>query len=258
MTITEPDKTIKVRYREAPVSLGFILALFLTFCLTDIAFSEIDCQKCHGDLVSKKVVHPAVQMGCPICHIGIDATVVPHKKTTKIMMGLSSGVPDLCYNCHDKGSFTGKKIVHPPVTDGECTMCHSPHQSDEAHLLRSKMLDLCFQCHDKKEFFHKYVHAPVAAGDCMSCHLPHEADIKFLLRDEINKVCLGCHKDVGRKPHVEVYFGGKGHPLETKTEVIVSGNKIKLSCISCHRPHSSIWEKLSQFEPPICEKCHKI
>jgi len=258
MTFMEPDKSLKDHSREAPVSIGFILALSLIFCLNDAAFSEIDCQKCHGDLVSKKVVHPAVQMGCPVCHSGINATVVPHKKTNKIMMGLSSGLPDLCYDCHDKGSFLNKKVVHPPVTDGQCTMCHSPHQSDEAHLLRGKMPDLCFQCHDRKEFFNKYVHPPVAAGECMSCHLPHEADIKFLLRDEINKVCLRCHKDVGRKPHVEVYFGGKGHPLETRKEVIVGGNKIKLSCVSCHRPHTSIWEKLSQFEPPICEKCHKI
>jgi predicted CXXCH cytochrome family protein len=258
MTVRKPDISLKDHSHEALSLPAFILTLFFVFSVNEAAFGEIDCRKCHGDLVREKVVHPAVQMGCPICHSGIDATVIPHKKTNKIYVGLSSATPDLCYNCHDKGSFTGKKVVHPPVAAGQCIICHSPHQSDESYLLRGKIPALCYQCHDKKKFSSKYVHAPVASGQCMSCHLPHEADITFLLRNEINKVCLGCHKDVGRQPHVEEYLGGKGHPLETRTEVVVGGKKIKLSCISCHRPHSSPWEKLSQFAPPICEKCHKI
>jgi predicted CXXCH cytochrome family protein len=237
--------------------LFFLVSCFLIDGGPNAYADEPDCLKCHGDLIKKKVVHPAVEMGCTVCHAALDTGAVPHKSTNKIRLGLSADTPDLCYSCHDKKKFEGKD-VHPPVAEGMCTMCHNPHAADYEHLLKSSIPGLCFQCHDKKEFTRKYVHPPVAEGKCLACHRPHESDNSFLLAEAINKVCLGCHAEVARSPHVTGGFGGRGHPLETKKEVVIRGKKMRLSCVSCHNPHSSGWIRLLQFEPPICEKCHNI
>jgi predicted CXXCH cytochrome family protein len=242
------------------LSLVFFLLFFLLLIsgLRNVWAGQIDCVRCHGELVQKKVVHPAVAMGCTVCHTGIDASSVPHKITGKARLGLFADVPDLCYGCHDRKMFEGK-YVHPPVAGGMCIMCHDPHSADSAHLLAQGIPDLCYQCHDKKQFTKKHVHPPVAEGKCMTCHRPHEADRKFLLVKRINNLCLGCHAEVARGVHaVETFGPGGGHPVETKTVVNVGRKKMKLSCVSCHNPHSSSWRLLFQFQPPICEKCHRI
>jgi hypothetical protein len=88
MDLAKPDVTQKNASHEALTFLACIGSLFLVFSINEVAFAEIDCRKCHADPVKKKVVHTAIQMGCPTCHSGIDATVIPHKKTNKIKMRL--------------------------------------------------------------------------------------------------------------------------------------------------------------------------
>jgi predicted CXXCH cytochrome family protein len=244
-------------FRRLSALLFLIVFFFLIPGRLNAYADEAGCLKCHGDLIRKKVVHPAVGMGCAVCHAALDTGTVPHKSTNRIRLGLFADTPDLCYSCHDKKKFEGKD-VHPPAAQGMCTVCHNPHSADHAKLLTSSVPDLCYQCHDKKEFTKKYVHPPVAEGKCLACHRPHEADNNFLLPEAINKVCLGCHAEVPRSPHVTGGFGGTGHPVETKKAVVVGGKKMKLSCVSCHNPHSSAWVRLFQFQPPICEKCHNI
>ena len=236
---------------------GFAVMLFVVLSLDNVALGATDCLKCHGDLVKKKVVHPAVQLGCPTCHSGIDATITPHIEKGGAQWGLSSAAPGLCYGCHDRITFTGKGIVHQPVKEGFCIFCHLPHQSDNEHLLRDKIPELCYECHTKNDFIYEYVHVPISLGKCMSCHEPHESDREFLLIGEINEVCLGCHSDIARKPHVEQGPLG-GHPIGTKSAVTIGGKKTRLTCVSCHKPHSSPWAELLQYSPPVCEKCHKI
>jgi predicted CXXCH cytochrome family protein len=249
MSMSKRDSPLKDRSVNALGIVGIFMTLLIVLGLYNVAWGAVDCLKCHGDLVRKKVVHPAVKMGCQSCHSLIDATVTPHRETTGTDMGLSSDTPDLCYGCHDKSAFTGKKIVHPPVRKGFCRFCHLPHQSDNEYLLRDKMPELCYECHITNDFTHEDVHAPVRRGKCTSCHQPHEADRKFLLIGEINKVCLSCHKQVALQPHVEEGVTG-GHPIGTESEVTVGGRKIKLTCISCHKPHSSPWVGLLRFPPP--------
>ncbi len=230
---------------------------------------EIDCLACHAKLKSEKVVHTALEMGCSSCHTGIDASVVPHKKTTANGKGLSAEQPDLCYGCHDKAMFT-RKNVHAALSMG-CTSCHNPHSSARAKLLLSEAPELCFSCHDKAEFSKKVVHAPVAAGMCLTCHVPHSSDNMALLAKKPYALCLDCHADVTKSPHAVSGISSGKHPLgEPKMTDDGREKKVKdpsrkgkpFYCGSCHDPHSSGGGRLFRFNAntamSLCTNCHKM
>lgn len=264
--------------RSGLTAAGLLFMLVLpVFALA----AEVDCLMCHEDLKKAKVVHAAVDMGCPSCHTGIDATDVPHKKTNKIAKGLSAEQPDLCYGCHDKGLFM-KKTVHAAVGMG-CTGCHNPHASKNAKLLISEAPDLCMTCHDKAGFSKKNVHVPVAGGMCLSCHSPHSTDQPELLLKKPIDVCLECHPTIPKKPHAIAGFGAKGHPLgftivaikkkskkdadktpEKEERILMDpARKDKaFSCVSCHNPHSSDFPSLFRYKAStameLCIACHKM
>jgi len=213
------------------------IALLIGFPLN--AFSgEVDCLMCHEQLSKEKVVHPALQMGCPTCHSAIDAKDVPHKKTNNIPRGLSSGQPDICFSCHDKGIFT-KKTVHAALSMG-CTTCHNPHSSKNPRLLISEPPDLCYNCHDRKKFEGKTIHPPVAGGMCTSCHNPHSTNTPKLLVAEAPDLCFNCHD--------KTPFSKKNiHPP-------VAGGM----CLTCHVPHASRFTTLTpKAVSGICVTCHQ-
>jgi len=218
-----------------------------------LSYSEeyTDCMKCHltKPNLKGKIVHPAVQMGCSVCHP--DA----HKKSAKDALGLSSDVPQLCFGCHDNTKFSGK-VIHSPVAAGMCTFCHNPHSSNVERLLRAPLPDLCYKCHQK--FNLKVVHAPVAAGLCLSCHTPHAGRNKSLLLKPLNAICIECHPEVPKKEHV---IAG-GHPLFFKDDPIRKGQEF--TCVSCHNPHDSDSVRLFRYKVEagkmalLCTYCHKI
>ena len=81
---------------------------------------------------------------------------------------------DSCLRCHDqpiempgrptipsvRDQIEGKKHVHGPLAQGNCSACHEPHATDHWRLLKDEFpsqfytpyakerYDLCFQCHD--------------------------------------------------------------------------------------------------------------
>jgi predicted CXXCH cytochrome family protein len=169
------------------------------------------CYGCHDrSMFEKKVVHPALGMGCTSCHN-------PHaSKNAKL---LKDEPPVLCYGCHDKGPFSGKR-VHPPVAAGECTTCHTPHSSDNPSLLDKPVNELCGMCHDDKSSG-KHILTGYGLGDrhptsgrpdpsrpgmmlsCVSCHTPHSSGGKYLFTEAAGKsgnLCLLCHKKISVRP----------------------------------------------------------
>lgn len=216
-----------------------VFFLLIICSVIPVSADTIDCSLCHGELTKKRVVHPAVQMGCTACHSNLDASGIPHKLTGSISRGLSLDVPALCFSCHDRSAFEGEKNIHAPVAAGMCTGCHNPHSSDEDRLLSADLPDLCFNCHDKMKFSGETVHQPVKVGLCTTCHAPHQSDSKKLLKRELPSLCFDCHdkKQFARKNiHQPVSAG---------------------MCDGCHAPHASAEAYLLPKRPiAVCYDCH--
>lgn len=153
-----------------------------------------------------------------------------------------SGLAQDCFICHEPGDFTGK-VVHPPVAQGDCGACHSPHVSRYEGLLRKQESELCYTCHteifaqvEKKQFQHR----PVQQGQCSSCHAPHAAERPGLLTLAGGALCYSCHEQAQTNYQ---YFH---QPFQQGT------------CSVCHTPHASDDSRLlKQSGNRLCLSCHK-
>jgi predicted CXXCH cytochrome family protein len=213
---------------------------------------ELPCLQCHKSKGAGKVVHPAVGMGCGLCH------VAPHAEE-KPALSLSADVPGLCFQCHDKGGFENSS-VHSPVAAGMCTACHNPHSSENEKLLSAKVPDLCFGCHDKSAFTKKTRHSPAAEGQCLFCHSPHASANAYNLQYPPGELCLMCHPDKSSGAHVLAGLGfGDRHPVGGVPDPSRKGRE--LSCTSCHNPHSSDQRSLfpegAAKRENLCLMCHE-
>ena len=88
---------------------------------------------------------------------------------------------ELCNNCYDDFS-TEYRFVHGPVGGGQCTSCHSPHQSENVKLLLRTGQELCLFCHDTKNVSMNASHNNTGDADCQECHNPHGSDKEYFLK----------------------------------------------------------------------------
>lgn len=240
---------------------GFLLIFLVLFFVLSLLLSslpsfseESPCLMCHSKFKKPaKTVHAALGMGCETCHQAVEGKKHPEKGSMK----LTQDVPGLCFGCHDHGKFKGK-VIHPPVAEGMCTICHNPHQSEFGKLLISDSPDICYDCHDKTEFTKKNVHMAVLGG-CGSCHATHASENKTLfLQPTINNLCLQCHQGIAKGPHA--LARGKGHPLKKPKDPVREGKEF--TCSSCHNPHSSDSKRLFRYKADssfgLCRYCHKM
>lgn len=160
-----------------------------------------------------------------------------------IILGASgAAASESCFKCHDKASFSGR-VVHSPVSKGNCGICHNPHAAKHKGLLQQRQPQLCFECHDFLEgndVNKTNIHLPVRKGECTVCHDPHASKYRGLLKKQRGKNCFECHKDQPQKFKVthEPYL--KGH------------------CGACHDPHQSGRIQLLVDDPEkLCLSCHK-
>jgi len=229
------------------------------------------CFTCHDESKFKpKVPHQPVAAGmCTACHN-------PHKSEN--IRILKEDLPKLCFTCHNESKFKGKR-VH--TMGGMCISCHNPHGSDLQKITKSSQPGLCLSCHDKTKFTKKNVHKVIDAIGCTGCHNPHASDYElFLSSGSINDNCISCHKKQSSGQHVTsgIGLGRKFHPLKGVTDPNFPGKPKKIpdpnkpgrqievfdpenpgkeiSCISCHDPHSSDYQKLFPVAN-VCQKCHK-
>ena len=114
--------------------------------------------------------------------------------------------------------------MHGPVSAGDCTACHAPHESDIKPLLRQEggraVRGLSRRRAGAAEEDPTCI--PRLQGGCTSCHNPHGSEHPKLLADEGAGVCFACHDEIGTKV--------------AKAPVVHAAVKDEKGCASCHSP----------------------
>ena len=212
---------------------------------------DLPCLQCHKSKSAGAIVHPALDMGCQLCH------EAPHAEE-KPSLSLTADMPDLCFQCHDSSSME-MASVHAPVSAGMCASCHDPHSSNQKKLLVSTIPEVCFGCHDEGEFTKTTEHSPSAEGQCGFCHAPHSSDNAHYLNYPLEDLCMMCHPDNISGDHVLVGLAiNDVHPVNGMPDPSRTGQD--LSCVSCHTPHSSNHRKLfpqDDQQENLCLLCHE-
>lgn len=258
-------------------------------------FATANCLQCHDPhqsampkLMARFTHPPFAEKQCEVCHAPA--------KDAKIVL-TQADAKSLCVTCHDEKAkqIESAKVQHPGAA-GDCTDCHSPHASKFPGLPRSNGVDICLGCHtDMADLGKKPVHhQPAFTQGCATCHEPHGSDREKLLRADGNKLCLECHgPDSTPQPDkaagvLKIFDGkvslpdeyftknkvvvlplryGKGHPIQGHPVSDVTDptdvTKVmqKISCLTCHQPHSSAHPDLlvndQQNNTAFCATCHK-
>ncbi|MDP1717536.1 MAG: DmsE family decaheme c-type cytochrome, partial [Burkholderiales bacterium] len=136
------------------------------------------CFACHKEQrvqVNKPSRHPILEgkVSCADCHN-------VHSNNPKQME--RGSVVETCYQCHmeKRGPFVHN---HQPVTE-DCTICHQPHGTTIANLLKSRPPFLCQDCHSGTS------HRSQAAG------LPTGRTASTDLLGTVGRGCLNCHTNI--------------------------------------------------------------
>jgi predicted CXXCH cytochrome family protein len=122
-------------------------------------------------------VHPPYEEGdCSYCHLTSEGG-----RRFAGAVELIEPVQTLCVGCHDDKSSEALAEefawVHGPVAAGQCTGCHSPHQSVHPSLLKvAPGPALCLRCHDKARLALTPLHERPTSSPCLDCHGAHGAE----------------------------------------------------------------------------------
>lgn len=106
------------------------------------------CYSCHTDKRGEFALphsHPVAsgKMDCTACH-------EPHKGKAVASGGTElTAMNDTCLSCHSaqRGPFV---FEHEASREG-CVVCHSPHGSVNAKMLKARNQNLCLQCHFQQQ-----------------------------------------------------------------------------------------------------------
>ncbi len=122
----------------------------------------------------------------------------------------------------------------------------------------STVAEACFRCHDGI-LSGAFKHGPADAGYCNLCHDPHASPYPAWLRKESWDLCVTCHAEKASGRHVVAgYSIGTSHPTKDRRDVSRPGKR--MSCASCHEPHSAETRDLFAFKAKtrfeLCNYCH--
>ncbi|MGB8768703.1 MAG: cytochrome c3 family protein [Candidatus Korobacteraceae bacterium] len=258
-------------------------------------FGTANCVQCHDPHQSsqahlmQKFTHAPFESGsCDTCHAA--------PKDGKVVLTQSDSRA-LCVTCHsEQAEQIEKAKVQHPGAQGECIACHNPHAGRTPGFVQPDPVSACLACHSEQadQMKKAHLHQPVFGQSCAICHQPHGGDNAKLLRVQGNALCLECHGNETQPQkleaqHLITIFNGQvklpedyfeknkafllqlkyglghpvaGHPVSDLMDPANPGKvKMKLSCLSCHQPHSSAQAMLLVNDQPntmaFCDTCHK-
>ncbi|MDA8077782.1 MAG: cytochrome c3 family protein [Nitrospiraceae bacterium] len=95
--------------------------------------------------------------------------------------------------------------------------------------------------------------SPIAAKavekNCEFCHEEHRGGY-VLLNKNITALCSGCHNERLQTGEHKV---GMSPPMVVRELPLQAG---KMTCITCHDPHSKAAAMLRMASPELCGSCH--
>ncbi|RME56473.1 MAG: hypothetical protein D6795_01365 [Deltaproteobacteria bacterium] len=224
---------------------------------------------------SEYILHPPfLDRRCTKCHLDRFGNQVD--RTSK-----------LCFRCHSPQPFEGE-VVHAPVANGACVLCHDPHKSKIEHLLKAPERELCAKCHAAEKLAKTKFHIMAEERSCTSCHDPHRSEGPALLHaSEGGGVCMECHASIlsnlprrlthppareghcmkchqshnnGQPPFLVEEGNGlcrQCHAVPSVDAEMLHG-PVMTDCIVCHDPHgSNIPFNLKETVPQLCWRCHE-
>lgn len=245
----------------------FFTLIFLTTHVSVLAQDSCVALDCHGEM---NVAKPNPTHECSACHV-VGANEVPSKNHEASFLKEDKA---LCLDCHQEFQNISKgKLRHEPFEQGECTICHDPHQSDNNFLLAEESDSLlCFYCHEgmeEKLLSSKHLHGPVEDGDCATCHNPHASNNdKFLTdyfpaefyspyKNDNYALCFGCHnKEVATEEFTEISTDFRNGNFNL--HFLHVNNEKGRSCKACHDVHSGNQEMLIAQEVPYGNNGHML
>jgi cytochrome b subunit of formate dehydrogenase len=274
----------------------FQLLFLLTFSQVKIfAQSTDDCLACHEDsaltadrngttislYVNRATLKhsPHRKFVCTACHIGFDASNLPHNEKIE---------PVNCMSCHknaiSRHAFHGpvlKAKGEGPALVNACKQCHGRHdivavKGKGSKYIGTNLIETCGSCHSRvKELFVNSEHGKALAGnvlgapDCITCHrnpvskLSVGIDTAQFKRSQ-EKVCLSCHLD---DPNVKSRTSPTAgfiasYDASVHGSAITRGNGKAANCVDCHGSHemnkgSNPASRVNkQNISRTCGKCH--
>lgn len=167
------------------------------FLFTKASTKEINarCLECHASstehMQAINSLHTKNDVSCTSCHS-------IHHSTSGTQFLLVKSQPELCYSCHLQQKAQFQMPFHHRVNEGlvQCTDCHNPHGTAQAHQLRvsSAQDAVCFKCHTDKQGPFVFEHEVVKVEGCEACHTPHGSPNPHMLKvSNVNMLCLQCH-----------------------------------------------------------------
>ena len=135
---------------------------------------------------------PYAENNCKACHEG--------DRTQFFTLAAATGpTPDKCLTCHADVPHQYPNM-HGPVAVNACTWCHSPHQSANAHLLKSTPNKVCMQCHGPTGLSPSTANHTDPKANCLDCHSGHGGERNLL---KAGWVAMEAAKPGGESPKAD-------------------------------------------------------
>ncbi len=226
--------------------------------LTGIAFSELDCQRCHVrscDTCHKKEANgklayslePAQsQEVCQNCH-GIQTLedVKKYEKGYTLDIHFKSGMN--CMDCHSAREVHGdgkayNSLQDPGALDTKCKNCHDSLSTIASHVVHEGKLD-CNSCHVREVSSCYNCHFDTRVEENKSVSLPLK-NILFLVNHEGKVTLANFHTFVYQNKGMIVFAPSFSH------FVMKEGRK----CEECHDTQIVKDIKMDKFKPVVFEE----
>lgn len=213
--------------------------------------------KDYENFQQKKYLHsPVREKNCSACH-----TSVKEKKK------ITAQGNQLCFTCHkDLAKEIKEKKTHSLLKDGDCTVCHEVHSSNNSYLLSDMGKD-CSTCHEPNDLKKAHFGILVRKGTCLSCHQPHTSGKNKLLIETGHPMfleggCDACHNPTGEDGKSQLSakdeklcYGCHADIQELEKKKVV--HTVLKDCTFCHSAHVAKQKKLLLKKMnALCYECH--